>query len=82
MQGKNQMTLNEATVKEALQEYFDKRTVEMARFEITEVKGGLSVGKDNTFRVTTSDREPPPVDFAKGLSTRNDESPNQNTIKE
>lgn len=54
MKGNNKLSLNVATMLEALQEYFDKRMGEFAP-KITDVNGN---GKyDNGFEVSTSDKE-------------------------
>lgn len=51
MRGNNTLNLNEATIIEALQEYFDKRSLR-SPFKVTSVTytGG-------TFRVSTEERE-------------------------
>lgn len=50
MKGQNEIELNEATVIEAMQEYFDRRFT-ISQFKVTAVRGNSSVPAQ--FKITT-----------------------------
>ena len=54
MKGVNELFLNEETVKEALQEYFDKRTNYEGQFTVTLIE---QVSNNEFFRVVTSTKD-------------------------
>lgn len=57
MKGNNKIELNYATVMEALQEYFDSRTLPKARFKITSIEA-KSGNYDKAITVQTENVEP------------------------
>ena len=56
MKGNNTLLLNHATIIEALQEYFDKRTTEEGRFIVLGIKTN-NHQYDNTVEVSTTTEE-------------------------
>lgn len=54
MKGSNTLRLNEATLIEALQEYFDKRTISPHQFQVTDVSW---VSQERVFSVCTNEKQ-------------------------